>query len=356
MIHIANPLIGEEEKKAVIDVLNSGMLVQGVKVEELEKNFARYTGTEHAVAVSSGTTALHLALLAMGVGPGDEVITTSFSFIATANSILFCGAKPVFADIDSKTFNINPERIREKITPKTKAIIPVHLYGHPAEMDEITSIARERGLKVLEDAAQAHGSEYRGRKAGSFGDCAAFSFYATKNMITGEGGMVTTNSDALAEKLRKLRNHGQTQTYEHECLGFNLRMTNINAAIGLEQLKKLNRFNKIRSENAGYLTKKLKDAVETPYVSSHVKHAYHQYTIKTDKRDFLLKKLNEAGIGARVYYPKPIHKQPFYQKMGYGDFLPVTEEMSRKVLSLPVHPALEQKDLSTIVNSIKGIL
>ncbi len=346
-------MLGEEEKKAVMEVLDSGMLVQGAKVEELEKKFAQYIGTEYAVATSSGTTALHLALLAMGIGPGDEVITSSFSFIATANSILYCGAKPVFADIDSKTFNINPDRIREKINGKTKAIIPVHLYGHPADMDKIMKIAKENNLKVLEDAAQAHGSEYNGRKAGSLGDCSAFSFYATKNMITGEGGMITTDNEKLAEHLKQLRNHGQSRTYEHESLGFNLRMTNINAAIGLEQLKKLENFNRKRAENAQFLTQNLKDIVETPYISQDVKHVFHQYTIKTENRDFILKQLNENGVGARVYYPKPIHKQPFYIKMGYKDFLPTTEDISKKVLSLPVHPGLKKEDLEHIVDTIK---
>ncbi len=356
MISIANPMIGEEEKKAVMEVLESGMLVQGAKVEEFEKKFAEYVGTEHAVATSSGTTALHLALLAMGIGPGDEVVTTPFSFIATANAILYCGAKPVFADIDSKTFNINPDRVREKITPKTKAIIPVHLYGHPADMDPIMEIAEKYGLKVLEDAAQAHGALYKGRKVGSIGHCAAFSFYATKNMITGEGGMVTTDSDRFANALRELRNHGQTKAYEHESLGFNLRMMNLTAVIGVEQLKKLDSFNEKRSENAEFLTKHLKSCVETPFVSDYAKHAFHQYTIKTENREALLQKLNQNGVGARVYYPKPIHKQPFYQKLGYKDFLPVSEEMSRKVLSLPVHPGLSKEDLNYIVVTVKNSL
>ncbi|HDI02675.1 MAG TPA: DegT/DnrJ/EryC1/StrS family aminotransferase [Candidatus Aenigmarchaeota archaeon] len=354
MIRIASPMIGEEEKKAVMEVLESGMLVQGPRVKELEEKFAEYIGTKYAVATSSGTSALHLALLALGIGPGDEVITTPFSFIATANSILFCGAKPVFVDIDPKTFNIDPNKIEEKITNKTKAILPVHLYGHPAEMKPILEIAREHGLKVLEDCAQAHGAEYRGKRVGSFGDCAAFSFYATKNMITGEGGMITTNDEEIAEKIRKLRNHGQSKTYEHETLGFNLRMTDIQAAIGLVQLKKLDKLNAKRAENAEFLTSELKDLVQTPYVSPGVKHVFHQYTIKVNNRDSLLKKLNDSGIGARVYYPKPIHKQPLYQKMGYRDSLPVAEKVSSMVISLPIHPALTEDDLNLIVDTIKS--
>lgn len=356
MINIANPMLGEEEKKAVMEVLESGMLVQGAKVEEFEKKFAGYIGTKYAVATSSGTTALHLALLAMGIGPGDEVVTTPFSFIATANSVLFCGARPVFADIDAKTYNIDPGKIREKITPRTRAIIPVHIYGHPADMEPIMELARDHNLKVLEDAAQAHGSEYKTVKVGSFGDCAAFSFYATKNMVTGEGGMVTTNNEELAKKLRELRNHGQTKTYEHESLGFNLRMTDIQAAIGLEQLKKLDSFNQKRMENAEFLTESLKSIIQTPYTSSHAKHVFHQYTIKTENRDAILKKLNQEGIGARVYYPIPIHRQPFYQKLGYKDTLPVSEDLSTKVLSLPVHPGLKKEDLEKIVSAIKKSL
>ena len=220
-------------------------------------------------------------------------------------------------------------------------------------MNKIMKIAKENNLKVLEDAAQAHGSKYQGKKSGSLGDCAAFSFYATKNMITGEGGMITTDNEKLAEHLKQLRNHGQSRTYEHETLGFNLRMTNINAAIGLEQLKKLDSFNQSRVENAQFLTQNLKDIVETPYISQDVKHVFHQYTIKTENRDFILKKLNENGVGARVYYSKPIHKQPFYIKMGYKDFLPVTEEMSKKVLSLPIHPGLKKEDLEHIIKIIK---
>lgn len=352
MIPIANPNIGEEEINAVKQVLSSGMLAQGEKVKEFENNFANYIGTKYAVATSSGTSALHLALLSLVVGPGDEVITTPFSFISTANSILFCGAKPVFADIDSKTFNIDPKEIKKKITPKTKAIIPVHLYGQPANMDEIMKIAEDGDIKVLEDSAQAHGAEYKGKKVGSIGDCSAFSFYATKNIVTGEGGMVTTNNKKITEKIRKLRDHGQTKYYEHDELGFNLRMTDIQAAIGTEQLKKLDKFNKKRRKNAEFLSKNLEGIVETPFVSKDVKHVFHQYTIKTDNRDELLKKLHKNKIVAKIYYPKPIHKQPLYKKMGYNINLPVSENISKKVLSLPIHPKLKKHDLEKIVKTI----
>ena len=354
MIHIASPTIGEEERKAVMEVMESGMLVKSDKVKELEDKVADYVRTKHAVATSSGTTALHLALMGMGIKHGDEVITSPFSFIATANSILFCGAKPVFADIDPGTFNIDPEKIEDKITEKTKAILPVHLYGHPAEMDSIKEIARKHDLKVLEDSAQAHGSEYGGRKVGSLGDCSAFSFYATKNMITGEGGMITTNDSELADKIRMLRNHGQNKTYEHETIGFNLRMMNLTAAIGLEQLKKLDSLNEKRMQNAKFLDENIPNYLDKPFVSEKAKHVYHQYTVKSNERDDLFKKLNDNGVGARVYYPKPIHKQPFYLKLGYNQNYPVAEAMAQKVLSLPIHPNLKQEDLEKIVSVLKN--
>ena len=223
-------------------------------------------------------------------------------------------------------------------------------------MDEIMGIAEENGLKVLEDSAQAHGAEYKGKKVGSIGDCSAFSFYATKNMVTGEGGMVTTNNKKIAEKIKKLRDHGRTKNYEHDELGFNLRMTDIQAAIGIEQLRKLDEFNKKRRKNAEFLTKNLDGLVKTPFISKGVKHVFHQYTIKTKNRNKLLKKLHKNKIGAKVYYSKPIHKQPLYKKMGYNDNLPVSETISKKVLSLPVHPKLKKHDLEKIVKTIGGQL
>src|SRR3989304_8088785 len=238
MIHIASPLIGEEEKKAVEEVRSSGMLAQGPKVRELEEAFSRYIGSGHAIAANNGTTALHAALLACGIKRGDEVITTPFSFIATANTILYCGAKPVFADISEKTFNIDPEKIKDKITKKTKALLIVHLYGLPCEMKGILEICEEHNLRLIEDACQAHGAEYKGKKVGSFGDAACFSFYPTKNMTTGEGGMIKTNDMEVAEKAMLLREHGSKVRYHHEILGYNYRMTAIASAIGIEQLKR----------------------------------------------------------------------------------------------------------------------
>jgi len=362
MIPIAKPIIGPEEKKAVLEVLSSGYLVQGERVEKLEKEFAKYIGVKHCIAVNSGTAALHVALLALGIKKGNEVITSAFSFASSANSILFCDATPVFSDIDPKTFNINPEDIKDKITSKTKCIIPVHLYGQPAEMDQLKNIADEHGLFIVEDAAQAHGAEYKNIKAGSLGNIGCFSFYPTKNMTTGEGGIITTNDDKIAEKARLLRNHGQREQYYHSVLGFNFRMTDILASIGIEQLKKLEKFNKKRVENAKLLTNKLSkiDEIITPFVSPKSKHVFHQYTLRVKSnrisRDVLQKKLYESGVQTRIYYPIPIHKQALYQKLGYKDNMPESEAASKEVLSIPVHPALAEQDLEFICNKINVIM
>jgi dTDP-4-amino-4,6-dideoxygalactose transaminase len=361
-IPIAKPLIGEEEKRAVLEVLSSGYLVQGKNVETLERGFAKHIGVKHCVAVNSGTAALHLALLALGVKRGDEVITSAFSFSSSANSILFCGATPVFADIDPKTFNVSPDSIENKITSKTKCIMPVHLYGQPAEMGKIKEIADRHDLFIVEDACQAHGAEYGGVGAGGIGDAGCFSFYPTKNMTTGEGGMVTTNDPKIAEKSRLLRNHGQHKQYYQSILGYNFRMLDFVAVIGVEQLKKLDRFNRKRVENAKYLTKSLSgiEGIVTPYVSPNVKHVFHQYTIRVRSgraaRDMLQKSLAENGVQTRIYYPIPIHKQEFYQKLGYDDVLPESEAASNEVLSIPVHPSLKEEDLKFVCDKIKAIV
>jgi dTDP-4-amino-4,6-dideoxygalactose transaminase len=355
MIKIASPSIGRDEIKAVVEVLKSGMLAQGQKVKEFEEKVAEYVGVKYAIATSSGTTALHTALLAAGIKPGHEVITAPFTFIATANSILYCGAKPVFVDVDEKTFNIDPEKIEEKITEKTKAILPVHLYGQPADMEKILKICESHNLLLIEDAAQALGAEFKGKKVGSFGDCAIFSFYPTKNITTGEGGMVVTNNENIAEKCRKIRNHGEYRRYFVDLVGYNYRMTEIAAAIGLAQFKKLEKFNNKRIRNAKFLTRHLKDIdeVEVPFVDKRVKHVFHQYTIKTSRRDELREFLEKKGIQSVVYYPLPIHKQKIYQDLGYKNSLPVAEELSKKVLSLPIHPNLKKEDLKLIVESIR---
>jgi len=358
MIPIAKPIIDEDEISAVTVVLRSGIIAQGRKVEEFEEAFAQFIGTRYAVAVNSGTAALHIALLTHEIGKGDEVITSPFTFIATANSILFTGAKPVFADIEEDSFNIAPDSIAEKITPRTKAIMPVHLYGQPCDMKRIMKIAQEHGLVVIEDACQAHGAEYEGKRVGSFGtDC--FSFYPTKNMTTGEGGMITTDDKHIAEKARMIRSHGQRERYFHEILGYNYRMTDIAAAIGLCQLGKLEEFNSKRIENAKFLTKELGGikGLIPPSVKSNTRHVFHQYTVRITQdfgipRDELRQKLMDKGVGTEIYYPLPIHQQLPYQNLGYNDNLPNSEKAAMEVLSLPVHPSLTKKDLECVVDSL----
>ncbi len=363
MIPIAKPQIGKEEKQAVLEVLESGMLVQGPKVLEFEEKFAKYVGSKYAVATSSGTTALHLALLANEIGPGDEVITSPFSFIASANCILYVGAKPVFVDIEPDYFCINPALIKKKITKKTKAIIPIDLYGHPCQINDVKRFTLKNGLVVIEDACQAHGAEIGCRRVGSF-TTTCFSFYPTKNMTTGEGGMVTTNNRRMAEKLQLLRAHGSKVRYYHDFLGYNFRMTDIAAAIGIEQLKKLEKFNRQRINNAKYLSKKLGgvDGIIVPKVKEGCRHVFHQYTIRVTpkfgkSRDEVIEILKKNEIGFGVYYPVPIHQQKLYRKIfvetGHAPSLPVAEQMSKEVLSLPIHPGVTRKDLDKIAGVFK---
>ncbi|AKB30457.1 UDP-4-amino-4-deoxy-L-arabinose--oxoglutarate aminotransferase [Methanosarcina siciliae T4/M] len=355
MIPIARPLLGKEEIDAVTEIMNSGMIAQGPKVEEFELAFSGYTGCEYAVAVNSGTAALHIALLAHGIGKEDEVITSPFTFIATANSILYTGAKPVFSDIEPDTYNIDPEKIQEKITSKTKAIMPVHLYGHPADMKAIMEIAEDHKLVVIEDACQSHGAECLGKKAGSFGT-GAFSFYPTKNMTTSEGGIITTNERRIAEKAKIIRAHGSKVRYLHEMLGFNMRMTDIAAAIGLAQLEKLDGFTVARQKNAAVLSAELQgiSGVVPPVTKPGCTHVFHQYTIRANRRDELAAFLKEKGIGTGIHYPIPIHKQPYYTELGYRDSLPVSEKAADDVISLPVHPALSGDDVQRIVKETRG--
>jgi perosamine synthetase len=358
MIPIAKPIIEDEEVEEVVKVLRSGFIAQGPKVAEFEEDFAEYIGVKHAVASSSGTTALHLALLAAGVGPGDEVITTPFTFAATGNSILYVGAKPVFVDIDHETYNLDPEKIEKEVTDKTKAIMPVHLYGQPADMDPIKEKADDHKLIIIEDAAQAHGAIYNGKKTGSLGDMGCFSFYPTKNMTTSEGGIITTNSEEMAEKARVLRAHGESERYTHVVLGYNFRMTDIAAAIGIVQLKKLEKFNEKRIKNAKYLTEQIDkiNGIKPPYVPANVKHVFHQYTIRVEKskRDELMKFLNSSGIGTGIHYPKPIYQQKLYQELGFSASCPEAEKAAAEVLSLPVHPSLDVDDLEKIVSALKN--
>ncbi|HLD80247.1 MAG TPA: DegT/DnrJ/EryC1/StrS family aminotransferase [Candidatus Nanoarchaeia archaeon] len=358
-ISMAKPLLGEEEKGAVLEVLDSGIIAQGPKVEKFEKKFAEFIGVKHAIATSNGTTALHVALLARSIGPGDEVITAPFTFIATANAIKMAGAKPVFVDTEENSFNIDPELIEKAITSRTRAIMPVHLYGRAAQMDKIIEIARKYNLLVIEDACQAHGTEFFGKKVGSFGD-GCFSFYPTKNMAVGEGGMITTDDDEVAKKVRQLINHGSEKKYYHDSVGYNYRMTDIAAAIGIEQLKKLPSFNERRKSNARYLNKQLqgiKGLVPPEFIDGHV---FHQYTIRITpefplSRDQVLEVLKEKGIGSAVFYPVPIHKQKAYTEYS-SQYFPVAERLAQEVISLPVHPAVSEEDLKHIVKVFKGIL
>jgi dTDP-4-amino-4,6-dideoxygalactose transaminase len=353
-IQISRPMIGSDEEKAVLEVLRSGALAQGTRVKEFEEVFASYTGTRYAVATSSGTTALHTLLLALGIGKGDEVITTPFTFIATANSILYCGGRPVFADIEPKTFNINPEEIKERISPKTKAVLAVHLFGQPCDMKAIVEICEDHHLLLIEDACQAHGAEFDGKKVGSFG-YGVFSFYPTKNMTTGEGGMITTDDEEVARRARLLRQHGSAKGYHHEILGYNFRMTDVGAAIGIEQLKKLDGFIDSRRRNARMLTEGINeiDGIDAPFVSNQVKHVFNQYTIRVNGyRDNLKQTLEDKGIGTGIYYPIPIHQQEIYIKS--ESRLREAERASKEVLSLPVHPGVGKKEIEHILSCLEG--
>jgi len=353
VIPIARPQMGEEEKERVWEAMASGSLAQGPRVRELEEQFAAFVGAGHAVATSSGTTALHLALLGYDIGPGDEVITVPFTFIASANSILYTGARPVFVDIGERDFNIDPSLIEAAITERTKAILPVSLYGQPADMEAVTEIAERRGLAVVEDAAQAHGAAIGERKSGTWG-AGTFSFYPTKNMTTGEGGMITTDDGELAERVRLLREHGMKVRYHHDVVGYNFRMTDISAAIGLAQLPKLPAFNERRRAIAARYDEELR-GVLTPSVRAGVTHAYHQYTLRVNERDAFAEALKVRGVGSAIYYPIPVHRQKPFLAIGYGhEALPVTDRLTAEVLSIPVHPSLSDDEVSAVIDAVNA--
>lgn len=354
MIPIARPQMGEEEKELVWSTMSSGGLAQGARVHELEERFAAFVGVPHAIATSSGTTALHLALLAAGVGPGDEVVTVPFTFIASATSVLFTGARPVFVDVDEATFNIDVSQIEAAITPRTRAILPVSLYGQPADLPAIAEIADRRGLTLVEDAAQSHGAAVGGRMSGSWG-AGCFSFYPTKNMTTGEGGMVTTSDAELADRARLLREHGSRVRYHHEIVGFNFRMTDIHASIGLAQLTKLPANNARRREIAARYDRELRGVV-TPAVLPGVTHVYHQYTLRVNRRDELVEALRERGIGTGVYYPIPVHRQRPFVELGYGEQrFPVAERLCEEVVSIPVHPSLTDDEVGQVIAAVNAV-
>jgi dTDP-4-amino-4,6-dideoxygalactose transaminase len=355
-IPISIPNITEAEKAAVMEVLDSGFLAQGPKTALFEERFAEFCGVRHAIAVSNGTCALQIALLANGVRPGDEVITTPFTFMATANAILFTGATPVFVDIDPETFNINPELIKAAITSRTKAILPVHLYGQMCDMEPIQAIADRYGLQLIEDACQSVGASYQGRMAGSFGT-GTFSFYATKNLMTGEGGMITTNDDEIAEKCRLIRSHGMKQRYYHEMIGYNFRMMDLQAALGLVQLERLEGLTAARRANARFFSERIESLI-TPKVRQDCEPVWHQYTVRVNgsrNREDAIRHLNNAGIDAGIYYPVPAHKQKSIRNVIGDVSLPVAEKMAAQVLSLPVHPLLSQEDLTTIVREVNTL-
>jgi dTDP-4-amino-4,6-dideoxygalactose transaminase len=355
-VPIAKPLIGEEEKAAVLRVLESGMLTQGPEVAALESEFAGLLGVRHAIATSSGTTALHLALLAHGIGLGDEVVTSSFTFVASVNSILYTGAKPIFADIDPITYTIDGKAVEAAVTSRTRAVLPVHLYGQISDMDSIMSTAEKHGLVVIEDAAQAIGASYRGRSAGSFGT-GCFSLYATKNVMSGEGGLISTNNDEIAQRVRLLRQHGMRRRYAYEQLGFNFRLTDICAAIARVQLRRLNEITARRRENAAFLTGAIQ-SVAAPLIPEDDRHVWHQYTVRLGKeqsRDDVVRRLGQAGIGSGVFYPQGVHDLEHIRAIVGRQCLPSTEQAAREVLSLPVHPALSQDDLAAIVEAVNQL-
>lgn len=353
-IPAAAPIIGDEERAAVDRVMKSGMIAAGPEVEAFESEFSRHVGGRECVAVNSGTSALHLGLIAAGVEPGDEVIVPSFTFAATANAVALAGAKPVFVDITADSFCIDADAVRAAITEKTVGVMPVHLYGHPAAMADLQALADQFGIAVFEDAAQAHESALHGRSVGTFGHFAAFSFYPTKNMTSGEGGMVVTNDPALARQVRLLRNQGMERRYANEVVGFNTRMTDIHAAIGRVQLGKLPEWTERRRANAARLDEGLRGVVVPP-VAPGAKHVYHQYTIRVDPRDrdLIAEKLRLRGIGTGIYYPTPVHQLASFN---IELDLPETQRAAAEVLSLPVHPSLSESDVNHIIEAVNEIV
>jgi len=367
-IPLARPHITRHEVKAVTDVLSTPHLSLGPMLKEFETRIARYVGVNHAVGVNSGTSALHLVVRGLGIGEGDEVITTPFSFVASANCLLFERAKPVFVDIDSQTLNIDPEKIEEKISAKTRAILAVDVFGHPAAWDQLRVVAARDGLRLIEDSAEAFGSEYGGRKAGSLGDAGIFGFYPNKQITTGEGGMIVSNDVALVELCRSLRNQGRDESAEwseHTRLGYNYRLSDLNCALGLAQLHRIDEMLRMRDRVAGMYAVRLRDVpqVSVPYVSPHVKMSWFVYVVRLSEdysrahRHRILLGLRERGIGCSNYFD-PIHLQPFYRELfGYreGDF-PVTEAIASRTIALPFHNELTESEIEFVVSQLRDLL
>lgn len=368
LLRINQPCIGKEEIEAVTEVLKDGLLTDksgaGPQVLQFERAFSKYTGAKYAIAVNSGTAALHASLMASNIGQGDEVLVPSFTFPATAGAVLLVGAKPIFIDIDPKTYCMRVDLIESKISNRTSAIIPVHLYGLPADMSPIIKVARQSGLTVIEDAAQALGAEYQNKKIGNIGDASCFSFYGVKNITTGEGGMVTTNEAEFAEKIRRIRVHGEERPYWVSTLRHNYRMPEIAASIGTIQLKKLPTFLEKRRKNAEHLTKKLQDTkkLDLTLEPEGSKHAWHLYTVRmrganAGKRNRVVSKLRSKNIGADVYYETPVHLLPLYRKYSSQKVdLQETEKASRQVFSLPIHPMVKEEHIEEIAKNLERIL
>jgi dTDP-4-amino-4,6-dideoxygalactose transaminase len=355
MIPPARPDLGPEEIAAVTEVLNSGMIAQGKKVAELEARWAAFCGVKHAIAVSNGTVALMSIFAGLGLGPGDDVITVSHTFNATVSSILFTGATPVFVDIEADTYLMDAGRLEAAITPRTRAICPVSLFGIVADMDAIQAIADRHGLTVVEDACQAHGALYRGRRAGSFG-YAAFSLYATKNMTTAEGGFVTTNDDRLADWIKLYRNQGMRERYHHEILGYNFRMTDLAAAIGLVQLDKLERSTALRQEIARRYDEAFADLpVQLPTWPEGRTHVFHQYTLGVGPaRDEIVAEMKEAGVICGIYYPIPCHRQAYVMELGIEADLPNTDAAAASSMSLPMYPGLTEAEQAQVIDALRA--
>lgn len=362
MIPIARPVLEAEERDALLEVLASGHLVQGRRVEAFETRFARYLGTQEAVATNSGTAALHCALLALGVGPGDEVIVPAITFFACAAMVAACGATPVVVDVREEDCTLDPGAAAEAVTPATRGLMPVHLFGRAAAMPPLLDLAEERDLFLLEDACQAHGATVADGKVGTLGDAGCFSFYPSKLITTGEGGMVVTDRRDLAETCRRVRNHGAPRKYHHERLGYNYRMTDLAGALGLVQLKKLDAFIEARIRNATYLTDRLADldGLTVPGVPEGRGHVFYQYVVRVEDdfpldRDSVVEGLREQGVEARPSYPRPVHRQPAFPSLGRAAPCPTAERVLPRMLEVPVHPSLRPEDLASIVAALESL-
>ena len=346
-----------EIDRAVLDAMESTQFILGPNVNAFEQEAATYLGANHAIAVASGTDALHLAILAAGIGPGDEVIVPAFTFIATAEAVCYTGATPVFADIDPRTFNIDPSGIKAAITPRTKAVIPVHLFGQPADMTAITSICREHGLLLIEDCAQSFGATTDGRKTGTFGAAGCYSFFPSKNLgCYGDGGLIACNSNEMAERINMLRNHGCKVRYHHDLIGFNSRLDEIQAAILRVKLRRIDEFNAGRRKVADLYTALLGDLVRTPLTDGNGLHVFHQYTIMTEYRETIMKKLGDAGIASAIYYPIPLHRQAVFAGACHGTLLPVSEHVAERCLSLPIFPEMTEDSVRLVATTLSEAL